>query len=129
LFAVFLPAPDGAGGVDVGEEGCVAELDKVGEGAFCNEAFIEGAGVGCFDEMARRDENQFAIGLQVIQAFIDKKHVEVGAFVVGVGQSLLCCGGDILEAHVGGVGDNGIEAFLAGVGEKVTVVHVDMGVT
>ena len=82
-----------------------------------------------FDEMARRDKNQLAVGFQVVQAFVDEKHIQVRAFVISAGQFLLRCCGDVLETHVGRVGDNGVEAFVSAVVEEVLMVQLDMRIT
>jgi hypothetical protein len=81
----FFEAPDGAVGRGAGEDLCVAEVLEIGDRALVVEPGVEPPGAGGLEEVARRDEDQFAARLQVAHALLDEVQVKVGVAVEQVG--------------------------------------------
>ena len=72
---------------------CIAEVNKVGNGAFRVQQSIERHGGRGFDEVARRDENQLTAEFQMVQAAFDEEQIEIGPAVEhGIACQVPCIG-------------------------------------
>ena len=88
--------------------------------AFGIEPFIEMTRMSRFDEMTRRDENQFAMLGKVVQAFIDKENKQIRPPVISAQTEFAFGGGqDVLKTHIGRIGDNRIKFMVGRIIEKI----------
>ena len=133
----FFESPDGAIGGCVMEDFCIAVVLEVGDCSVVVEELVEVFGGGSFCKVSGSDEDEFSFVFKMEDGFVDKKQIEVCSVVetgfwvsrVLEGEYFLdffmCCGGNILEADIGGISDDGIEFFGEGIIEEVHVM-VDM---
>ena len=108
-----LKAPDGAVRRRLAEQVQVAEVDEVGDRALGKEDAVERHGRGRFEQVARRDEDQFAARLEMTQTLLDKEQIQVGALVEhAVAGQPPGSGRNVLVTDVGRVADDGVEQFI-----------------
>ena len=90
---------------------------------------VEAARAGGFEEIAWRDEDQFAARCEVTHAFLDEEEVEIAAPVEAVVTEQGTGGGrDVLIAHVGRVADHRVEFLRFRIGEEIEVVRAGRAV-
>ena len=91
----------------------IAQIDEIGDGAGRMQQLVERHRRGGLEQVARCDEDQFAIRLQVAQTFFDEEEVQVGAPVEhGAPRQTPCAWRNILVANVRRIADDGGKALV-----------------